>query len=102
MNARDVSEAEDDLDELALLADTAGADPVATELQRRDRPDSATYVGKGKAAELAEMAESLDIDVVIFDDELSPAQQRNLEKLFKRRRRRSRRADPRHLRPARR
>jgi GTPase len=84
VNASDVSEAEEDLTELALLADTAGADPVATELQRRDRPDPATYVGKGKAAELAETAESLDIDVVIFDDELSPAQQRNLEKLFKR------------------
>ncbi len=84
VNARDVTEAEEDLEELALLADTAGADPVATELQRRDRPDPATYVGKGKAAELAETAEALDIDVVIFDDELSPAQQRNLEKLFKR------------------
>ena len=83
MNAANLGEAEDDLAELALLADTAGADPVATELQRRDRPDPATYVGKGKAAELAEMAESLDVDVVIFDDELSPAQQRNLEKLFK-------------------
>jgi GTP-binding protein HflX len=83
VNARDVVEAEADLEELALLADTAGAEVVATEFQRRDRPDSATYVGKGKAAELAEMAESLDIDVMMFDDELSPAQQRNLEKLFK-------------------
>ncbi len=84
VNAANVGEAEDDLAELALLADTAGADPVASELQRRDRPDPATYVGKGKAAELAELAESLDVDVVIFDDELSPAQQRNLEKLFQR------------------
>ncbi|HEY3722471.1 MAG TPA: GTPase HflX [Acidimicrobiia bacterium] len=82
-NAHDVIEAEADLDELALLADTAGAEPVAVELQRRDRPDPATYVGKGKAAELAELAQSLDLDVIIFDDELSPAQQRNLEKLFK-------------------
>jgi GTP-binding protein HflX len=84
VNAANLGEAEDDLAELGLLADTAGADPVATELQRRERPDPATYVGKGKAAELAEMAEALDVDVVIFDDELSPAQQRNLEKLFKR------------------
>ncbi len=84
VNAANLGEAEDDLAELALLADTAGADPVASELQRRERPDPATYVGKGKAAELAEMAEGLDVDVVIFDDELSPAQQRNLEKLFKR------------------
>jgi GTP-binding protein HflX len=83
VEARDVVEAESDLDELALLADTAGADVVGTELQRRERPDPATYVGKGKAAELAEMAEGLDVDVVIFDDELSPAQQRNLEKQFK-------------------
>jgi GTP-binding protein HflX len=81
--AHDVVEAEADLEELALLVDTAGAEVVATEFQRRDRPDSATYVGKGKAAELAEMAEELDLDVIVFDDELSPAQQRNLEKLFK-------------------
>ena len=78
------AEAEASLDELALLADTAGADPVAIELQRRDTPDPALYVGKGKAHELAELAEALDVDVVIFDDELSPAQQRNLEKLFER------------------
>jgi GTP-binding protein HflX len=83
VEARDLVEAESDLEELALLADTAGADVVGSELQRRDRPDPATYVGKGKAAEVAEMAEALDVDVVIFDDELSPAQQRNLEKLFK-------------------
>ena len=53
-------------------------------LQRRDRPDPATYVGKGKAEELRELAEALDIDVVVFDDELTPAQQRNLEQLFER------------------
>ncbi len=83
VNAKDLTEAEADLEELALLADTAGAEVVGSEFQRRERPDSATYVGKGKAAELAEMAEALDLDVVIFDDELTPAQQRNLEKLFK-------------------
>ncbi len=77
-----VEEAEVSLDELALLADTAGADPVHTELQRRRTPDPATYIGKGKAEELRAVAEALDIDVVIFDDELTPAQQRNLEKLF--------------------
>jgi GTP-binding protein HflX len=77
-----VEEAEQSLDELALLTDTAGAEPVATELQRRDRPDPATYVGKGKVAELAELAEALDVDVVVFDDELTPAQQRNLERAF--------------------
>ncbi|MGZ4677878.1 MAG: GTPase HflX, partial [Acidimicrobiia bacterium] len=63
---------------------TAGAEPVAIELQRRDPPDPALYVGKGKAEELRLLAEALDVDVVIFDDELTPAQQRNLEKLFER------------------
>ncbi|MGH9004819.1 MAG: GTPase HflX, partial [Acidimicrobiia bacterium] len=76
--------AEASLDELALLTDTAGADPVERAAQRRDTPDPATYIGKGKANELAELAEVLDIDVVVFDVGLSPAQQRNLEKLFKR------------------
>ena len=71
------------LDELALLADTAGADPVGPSCSGADTPDPATYIGKGKAEELRELAEALDVDVVIFDDELSPAQQRNLEKLFK-------------------
>src|SRR5699024_8949835 len=81
---RTAEEAEASLDELARLADTAGADPVAIELQRRDTPDPALYVGKGKAEELRQLAEALDVDVVIFDDELTPAQQRNLEHLFER------------------
>jgi len=71
-----------DLDELGLLVDTAGADVVGRILQRRSAPDPATYLGKGKAAELKELSESLDCDTVVFDDELSPAQQRNLEKLL--------------------
>ncbi|MEY3360737.1 MAG: hypothetical protein RL531_456 [Actinomycetota bacterium] len=79
---RDVEEAEESLAELALLADTAGADAVEIVLQRRDTPDPATYIGKGKAEELRELAQALDVDVVIFDDELSPAQQRNLERIF--------------------
>ncbi|MFM8971513.1 MAG: GTPase HflX, partial [Actinomycetota bacterium] len=73
---------ESSLDELELLADTAGADVVARELQRRTVPDPATYIGSGKAAELQAVTEALDVDVVVFDDELSPAQQRNLEKIF--------------------
>ena len=80
---RTAAEAEASLEELTRLADTAGADPVAVELQRRDTPDPRYYVGKGKAAEILELVESLDIDVVIFDDELAPAQQRNLEQLLK-------------------
>ena len=81
---RTLQEAEESLAELALLVDTAGADPVERELQRRDRPDPATYIGKGKAQELRDLADALDVDVVVFDDELSPAQQRNLEALFER------------------
>ena len=77
---RDAEAAEASLDELALLADTAGAQVVARELQRRDTPDPATYVGKGKVDELRALVDGLDVDVVIFDDELSPAQQRNLER----------------------
>ena len=92
---------DESLDELALLADTAGADVVHRELQKRPVPDPATYIGKGKAAEMQEISTALDIDVVIFDDELTPAQQRNLENAVRGRRRRPRRADPRHLRPAR-
>src|SRR5207344_1090684 len=75
-------EAEASLDELALLADTAGAEPVESVLQRRRTPDPKTYVGKGKADELRELVDARDIDVVIVDDELSPSQQRNLETLF--------------------
>ena len=78
------TEAESSLAELALLTDTAGADVTETAIQRRSEPDPATYIGKGKATELAELAEMLDVDLVVFDVELTPAQQRNLEKLFKR------------------
>ncbi|HEY7939008.1 MAG TPA: GTPase HflX [Acidimicrobiales bacterium] len=70
------------LDELARLVDTAGADPVARVVQRRDTPDPATYIGKGKVEELRTVAEATDCDTVVFDEELSPAQQRNLEKLL--------------------
>jgi len=73
---------DESLDELELLAETAGAEVVHRELQHRQSPDPATYIGKGKAAELQEAARVLDVDLVIFDDELTPAQQRNLEKLF--------------------
>jgi GTP-binding protein HflX len=78
-----VEEAEGSLDELVLLTETAGAIAVDRVLQRRTVPDPATYIGKGKAEELRELAVALDVDLVIFDDELTPAQQRNLEKIFK-------------------
>jgi GTP-binding protein HflX len=73
---------EADLDELALLVDTAGADVVSRVVQRRDRPDPATFVGSGKAEELHRLSLSVDSDTVVFDDELTPAQQRNLEKIL--------------------
>ena len=80
VGTRSLSEAEASLSELGLLTDTAGAEPVESVLQRRDRPDPATYIGSGKADELRGLADALDVDVVVFDDELTPAQQRNLEK----------------------
>ncbi len=70
------------LDELAQLVDSAGADVVGRVVQRRDAPDPATFVGRGKAEEIAALGRSLDVDTVVFDDELTPAQHRNLEKLF--------------------
>ncbi len=75
-------ETERHLDELAALVSTAGADVVARVLQRRDHPDPATYVGRGKAEELRDVSETWDADTVVFDDELSPAQSRNLEKIL--------------------
>ncbi len=76
------ADVEADLDELALLVDTAGADAMARVEGRMDHPDPALYLGKGKAAELLDVCLAVDADTVVFDDELSPAQQRNLEKLL--------------------
>lgn len=77
-----VNEAERSLAELALLVDTAGADPVDSEMVRRGSLDPALYIGKGKAAELADIARAADVDVVVFDNRLTPAQQRNLQNVF--------------------
>ena len=79
---RTEEDVETHLDELAQLIDTAGADVVGRTVQRRRDPDPATYVGKGKAEEIAELSRAVDSDTVVFDDELTPAQQRNLEKIF--------------------
>ena len=70
------------LDELSLLVDTAGADAVERIRQRRRAPDPATFVGSGKALEIKDAAERTDCDTVVFDEELTPAQQFNLEKLL--------------------
>src|SRR5215467_3544084 len=67
------------LDELRELAVTAGARIIDEVIQRRDRPDSATFIGKGKVEEVREQVLLEGVDVVIFDDELSPGQAKNLE-----------------------
>ena len=75
-------ETDESLDELALLVDTAGADEVGRLTQKRDAPDTTWFIGKGKAEELKAMCLEVDADTVVFDNELSPAQQYNLEKLL--------------------
>ena len=77
-----VADGEASLEELARLTDTAGSEPVDEVLVRRDSPDPALFIGKGKANEIAGDVAALDIDVVVFDNELSPAQQRNLNEQF--------------------
>ena len=74
------SEVEGLLDELGALADTAGVEVVGRITQIRDKPDPATYLGRGKVEELKNLCLALDSNVAICDDELSPAQLRNLEK----------------------
>ena len=68
------------LDELAELTKTAGAEVVAMVTQKLPCPEKATFIGSGKVVEIAEFCENNDIDLLIFDTELSPTQQRNLEK----------------------
>ena len=79
---RTLSEVEESLDELSLLIDTAGADEAARIVQSRDHLDPATLIGKGKVEELHEICLAVDADTVVFDEELTPAQQRNLEKIL--------------------
>ena len=71
---------QENLDELAFLAETAGAIPVEQVYQNLHLPDNRTYVGSGKLAEIKQIIRLKAIDVLIFDDEISPAQQRNIEK----------------------
>ncbi|MCK7530146.1 MAG: hypothetical protein MZV63_03360 [Marinilabiliales bacterium] len=70
----------DYLDELAFLVETAGAIPVKKFIQRLDSPNARTYIGSGKLEEIHQFAIQEKIDIVIFDDELSPSQMRNIEK----------------------
>ncbi len=75
-------DSEKSLDELAALAESAGAAVVGRSFQKRPKADTATFVGSGKAAQLQLDAQALDADVVIFDDELTGSQTRNLEELI--------------------
>ena len=76
------TDTDESLDELARLVDTAGADEAARITQRRDAPDPTWFLGKGKVEELKQLCLDVDADTVVFDNELSPAQQYNLEKLL--------------------
>lgn len=84
LNTRELSKetVEEHLDELEMLAFTAGAETIMKVIQDKDRTDSAYYLGKGKAEELAQLAEQNEIDILIFDDDLTPVQVRNLENLI--------------------
>jgi GTP-binding protein HflX len=73
-------QAEEYIDELALLTETAGAIPVEKVLQNRTNPDPSSYVGTGKLRELKQKASSQEVGTIIFDDDLSPTQIRNVEK----------------------
>ncbi len=74
-------DAEASIDELEELAYTAGAEVVGKVIQKKEAPEKATFVGVGKLAEIISFCQSNDVDILIFDSELSPSQQRNLEKL---------------------
>ena len=80
--SRSTWELQDSLEELSELASTAGGDVVGNGIQKLPTPVAGTFIGKGKAQEFAEHCHRHDVDTVIFDDELSPAQSRNLEKVF--------------------
>ena len=82
MLGRDRSDEEEPLSELCRLAETAGAKVVQKVAQNRAEIDPVYYIGKGKASELANAAVELDADVLICDDDLSPSQVKNLEKVI--------------------
>jgi len=83
LSGRPAEEAEEHLSELAALADTAGAEIVGRAIQMRKAPDPRLYVGPGKAAEIADEAARLGAEVIVFDEDLSGSQARNLEEILK-------------------
>jgi GTP-binding protein HflX len=82
LKSRNRADIRESLAELAELATTAGAEILGEGVQKMDSPSPATFIGKGKADEFAKFCKANQVDTVIFDDELSPAQSRNLEKIF--------------------
>ena len=82
LKSRTAWEIRDSLDELAELAATAGAEVLGDGTQKMEKPAAATFIGSGKVREFAEHCRKLRVDTVIFDDELTPAQSRNLERSF--------------------
>ena len=96
-----LAQVEEDLDELELLVATAGADVVARVIQRRAEPDPATLLGKGKAAELHEVALSYDADTVVFDDGADARPAAESRARARKDGDRPDRGDPRHIRPER-
>ena len=82
LKSRDRAAMSDSLAELGELAATAGGEVVGDGRQKTESLNPATFIGKGKAAEFADFCRRQDVDTVIFDDDFSPAQSRNLEKIF--------------------
>ena len=82
IKSRRRTDTDNSLEELSELATTAGGEVVGDGVQRIAAPCASTFIGKGKAEEFAKHCHQADVDTVIFDDELSPAQSRNLEKVF--------------------
>lgn len=82
LKSRNAFDVQDSMAELAELVRTAGGEVIGEGIQKLDSPNAGTFIGKGKAFEFAEYCRKHDIDTVIFDDDLSPAQTRNLEKIF--------------------
>ena len=83
IGGRDKELVDDHLTELTLLSDTAGVEVCGSTVQHLKRPDPSTFMGSGKLAEIASTLTERNVDVVIFDDDLSPAQARNIEKILK-------------------
>ena len=79
---QDAEKVNEYLDELAFLSETAGATTVKRFIQRLDSPDTRTFVGKGKLEEIIAFIKANDIQIAIFDDELTPSQLKNIERVI--------------------